>query len=399
MPTPTILLGRMQIREDLTASEAADGSGDRSISLSGQESIPRLPFAAVVRRREDMLALPGQFLPVVFTVKDYLNGFYTINSVTGVIEDWDDDLGVFRWSVDMTRAGTDNDTDIESRLGGALTRVNDFSVVGERSHAPSLTHSAYWTDATVASAVQRTGEEGVIKLYRGMGILVSPRWATTPANYGTGRVRFTDEAGYERAGDSARLAATGWQLSNGLVRVQPLLSGGVLAVAAYTGGAWRTKNWDVLVDGVSVGQFDQCMILDNEYGLVSIRLMKSMAVGRFFMDLTLRRGQRLVEIYLQHEYGSTLKIMRSTTEVGLNTLAGTIVATSNDADGNKYIVGSARTFTADLNGGISKAATTIMDAFVGVVAGGTSAIAGDAAVDLQKQYMGFPSEIVQGVRR
>lgn len=399
MPTPTLLLGRMRMREDRVVAETADGTGDRGIALTGQESIPRLSHAAVARQREDFLTMPGQFVPLVFQDKTYLNGFYTVDDATGTIEDWGDELAVYRWSANLTRAGTESDTDIESRLSGAITRVNDFAVVGERSHAPAITHGGYWTNATVASSVARTGEDGVLKLYRGLGATINPRWATTPAGYSTGRVRFTDELGRERTGDSALLPALGWSVSNGLVRVQPLSSGGVLEIAAYTGGAWRTKAWDVLINGVSAGVFDRCMILANQYEGVTVRLMKMMTVGRFYLDISLRRGHRFAELYLQSEYGATLKVARTTTEVGVNTLGGTIVATSNDADGNKYIVGSARTFVADLNGGISKVAAPTLDAFVGVVAAGTGAAVGDQAADLQKQYVGLPMELVQGVRR
>lgn len=398
MPTPTLQLGRMVIREDLTVAEQGSES-DRAMTLTGQESIPRLSAAAVARQREDILALSGSFVPVVFTMKDYLNGFYTIDDAAGTLRDFDDDLRTFQWSINLTRVGTESDTDVESRLSGALTRVNDFAVVGVRTHAPAIVHGGYWTDGTVTTAVSRTGEEGVLKLYTGFSATMSPRWATTPAGYLTGRVRFTDELGRERAGDGAKLATTGWSLSNGLVRVQPLASGGVLEVAAYTGGAWRTKAWDITFNAATLGTFDQCELVNNDFGLVTVRLLKYMTTGRLYVDVTLRRGHRFAEVYVQSEFGGALKIMRATTETGVNSLAGTVVASANDANGNKYIVGSARTFTADLNGGISKAAAATLDAFIGVVAGGTGAVTGDVAADLQKQYMGLPSELVQGVRR
>lgn len=399
MPVNTLQLGRLVLREDRTAAEQGSTS-ERGMTITGQESIPRLLPAAVERQREDFLALAGQFVPIVFTVKDYLNGFYTVDDSTGTIEDWEDDLKVFRWSVNLTRAGTESDLDIESRLGGALTRVNDFAVVGVRTHAPAIVHGGYWTDGSVTTAVSRTGEDGVLKLYTGLAATMSPRWATTPVGYLTGRVRFTDELGRERSGDAARLAVAGWSLSNGLVRVRPLASGGVLEVAAYTGGAWRTKAWDITFNATTLGTFDQCALITNELGLVTVRLMKYMTNGRLYVDVTLRRGQRFAEVYVQSEFGGALKIVRATNEAGTNGLAGTVVATANDADGNKYIVGSARTFTADVvAGGISKAAAATLDAFVGVVAGGTGAVTGDQAADLQKQYVGLPSELVQGVRR
>jgi hypothetical protein len=400
MATSTLQLGRMTMREDLTTAEQGDSEGARTMTLSGQESIPRLSAAAVALQREDFLTMAGQFVPVVFSRKTYLNGFYTIEDVQGTIEDWGDGLATFKWSANLTRAGTESEVDIESRLSGATTRVNNFAVVGERTHAPAITHGAYWTNATVTAAVSRTGEDGVLKLYRGVGATTNPRWVTTPAGYATGRVRFTDSAGFERAGDGAKLAATGWTLSNGLVRVRPLASGGALEVSAYTGGAWHAKEWDVLIDAVSVGSFDYCTLISNQYEAVSLRLMKMLTIGRFYLDVTLRRGHRFTELYLQDEYSATLKVVRATADIGVNTLAGTIVDTANDADGNKYIIGSAKTFTADTaNGGISKAATTTLDAFIGVVAAGTGAVTGDAAADLQKQYIGMPNEMVQGVLR
>lgn len=399
MPVKTLQLGRMVLREDRTVAEQGSTS-DRGMTITGQESIPRLLSAAVERQREDFLALAGQFVPVVFTVKGYLSGFYTVDDVTGTVEDWEDGLKVFRWSVNLTRAGTESDLDIESRLGGALTRVNDFAVVGVRTHAPAIVHGGYWTDGSVTTAVSRTGEDGLLKLYTGLAATMSPRWATTPVGYLTGRVRFTDELGRERAGDAAKLPTAGWTISNGLVRVRPLASGGVLEVAAYTGGAWRTKAWDITFNATTLGVFDQCALITNELGLVTIRLMKYMANGRLYVDVTLRRGHRFAEVYVQSEFGGALKIVRATNEAGTNGLAGTVVATANDADGNKYIVGSARTFTADVvAGGISKAAAATLDVFVGVVAGGTGAVTGDVAADLQKQYVGLPSELVQGVRR
>ncbi len=100
---------------------------------------------------------------------------------------------------------------------------------------------------------------------------------------------------------------------------------------------------------------------------------------------------------MQHQFGTTLKIVRSAVEASTAS-TGYIVATAADGASNKYILGSAKSFTADnTNGGISKAATPTLDAFIGVVVNGAGA--GDIAADLFKQYLGAPSEFVQGVRR
>lgn len=394
MPRPTVSIGRMVMREDLSVSEAGD---NRTMALAGQESVPRLSPEFIVSRREDFLALDGQIVPVVFTTKDYLNGFYQIETTSGSIEDWDDGaIRVFRWSCTLVRLGTVSEVDIESRLSGSITRVNNFSVVGERTHAPAIGHDSYWSDATISSVLTRTAEDGALKLYRGLGATVSPRWAVTPELYAGGRVRFLDANGGERAGTAFKCDPVDWELSNGLVRVRP---GAALEIAAWTGGSWKPKVWDVRAGGSTLAPFTHCALIDNRYESATVRLTKSQATGRTFVDLKLRRGSRFVEIYIQSEFGTTLRIQRGSVEAGTSALAGTVVANANDPD-NKYIIGSARTFNPDIvNGAIEKAATTTLDAFVGVIAGGTGAAVGDQAADLQKQYIGAPSELVQVVRR
>jgi hypothetical protein len=385
----------MAMREDLQVSE----KDDRVLNLSGQESVPRLTADQVVARREDLLSCVGQIFPVVFTTKTYLNGFYLLQDAGGDLTDWDYSQRIFAWQCSLQRLGTEYEVDIESRLSGAQSRANNFSVVGERTHAPAIGHNAYWSDATTSTAVSRPAEDGTIKAYRNLGLNVSPRWAISPISYGGGRVRIL-VSGQERAGSQFKFAANTWELANSLVRVRPLSSGGALEIAAYTGGSWRTKNWDITSAAVSLAPFDYAAVLDNRYESATIRLTKSGVIGRTYVDLTLRRGFRFVEIVVQAEFGATLKVVRATNEAGTNSLGGTVVAAANDADGNKYIVGSARTFTADITaGGLSIASTALLDAFVGVVAGGTGAVTGDTAADLQKQYVGAPSELIQAVRR
>lgn len=383
------------MREDLFVSE----DSARVLSVSGQESVPRLTADQVVSRREDLLSCAGQMLPVVFTTKTYLNGFYLMTEPNGDLNDWESGLRTFLWRCTLQRMGSESEIDIESRLSGAQSRANNFGVVGERVHAPAIGHNAYWSDASVTSAVTRTAEDGAIKVYRNIGLNISPRWAVTPTAYSGGRVRLL-VSGQERAGTQFKFGAAAWELSNGLVRVRPLSSGGALEVAAFTGGSWKPKNWDLLNAAVTLAPFDYAAVLDNRYESATIRLTKSLVTGRVYVDLTLRRGFRFVEIVIQAEFGATLKVVRASNEGGTNSLGGTVVATSNDGDTNKYIVGSARTFSPDtVAGGLSVASAAVLDAFIGVVAGGTGAVTGDTASDLQKQYVGAASELVQAVRR
>lgn len=401
MATKTIQIGRLNFREDLAVANEIDSQGLRSIKIEGQESIPRLTAADVQARVDDVAGLQNSVVPMLFTTKTYLDGFYRIIDLSSEIVDWDTGLATLAWSLTAVRLGTAQEVDLESRLSGATTRSNAFSAVGERSHAPAIGHTAYWSNGTASSAVVRATTDGNITLYRGLPVTINPRWAINPADYGKGRVRFLDGAGKERIGITFAPNPNVWELNNGLVRVRPLPSAGVLEVSAWTGGAWKPKSWDIQTGGgpTTIGPPTHVRLIRNDYQGITLRLLKGLAPGRMTIDVTLRRGSRLVELYLQHEQATTLKVVLTPAESSTNT-SGYVVRTANDADGNKAIIGSAQAFTADItNGGISKAATTTLDAFVGVVAAGSGAVAGDAAADLYAQYLGMPAESVQGVKR
>ena len=123
------------------------------------------------------------------------------------------------------------------------------------------------------------------------------------------------------------------------------------------------------------------------------------APGRVTVDLGLHRGSRFVEGYFQSSSSTTLKVVMNNVTAS-SSGSGYIVKTSNDADGNRPIAGTSRTPIYDLtNGGISKASTTAMDFYIGGVIDATSPLSGDAATDLQNQYIGTLPEATYIVRR
>jgi hypothetical protein len=238
-------------------------------------------------------------------------------------------------------------------------------------------------------------------VYRGIPAGVSPRWGCLPTAYLNGRVRLTSN-GTELCGVDQPLASTGWALGNGLVNVAPAASGGSLDVQAYTGGAWRSKLWNVSVAGsaASITSWDGATLLRNDPEQVILRLTKGLNPGRATLDLTLRRGSRTVEGYLQTSTSATLAAYRSTLEANTPMSGfGYIRASSNDSDGNRFAIGSARNFTNHTNGGIINASATTLDFWIGVEAGGTAAVSGDAGADLRNQYIAAMPETIYAVRR
>lgn len=393
----TITVGRLTVREGFETS----ATNSDTITIKGEESAPPLTALQLEQRREDLMGLHGEFLPVTFSSKSRLDGFYQVQSVKADYANFQGNpVLTLAWTLDLNRLGTEFELDHESRISGPLTRNTAFAVTGDRWLSPPLGHYGLWTGATLPSVLTRTGADGGIVIYRAMPA-TQPRWGSTPAGMLAGRVRFLDANAAERSGLNFTPAATGWELTNGLVRVKPLTAAGVLEVSAWTGGAWQTKAWDLTVAAATLGAPRSVTLLRNELEQVVVRMLwgSTTAPGRTTVDLTLRRGSRFVELYVRTSASSTLAIVRPTVEAGTSG-TGYVRATANDAAGNRYVVGSALAFTNDLvNGGISKAATTTLDAFLGVAVAGSGAVSGDQPDHLMQQYLGSPNELVIPVRR
>jgi len=392
-----LTLGRLNLRETFSLSESVSGDG-RTLALQGKEVTPLVSRAELLERKEGALGLRGALLPARWEEKSELDGYYTVASASADYTDrFAQRLAWVTWQVTLRRHGADSDVDLESRLTGAR-RANDFSLVGERWHAPPVGHYAYHTGSTLPSTMTRATADGLMTVYRGLPAGVSPRWGCGVADYLRGRARVLS-AGYERVGTSYRVDAAGWELVNGLVRVRPLVAGGSLEVAAFTGGVWRPKAWWVDVGGTQVARWESATILRNDPEQCIVRLVEHRApVGRAVLDLTLRRGSRFVEGYVQRGDSGTLSVYLASAET-LTDATSYVVRSSNDVDGNRVTAGSARNFDVHVNGGITRTSSTAMDFYLGTVAGGSSAVSGDQATHLRDQYIGALPETTGVVRR
>lgn len=403
-----LTIGRTTLRETFVITE---DSGDlrttstedpRTVSIIGEESSPPLSVAAVIQRHDDILSMRGNLLNVTWSDKPDRNGFYMTRATNADLVRFNDSTTLVKslWKIDLSRIGSESETDIESRLAGTV-RANNFSLLGERWHAPSIGHYAYYTGSAIPSSGSRASADGAITVYRGLSAGVSPRWGVSPGNYPGGRVRILD-GGSERAGVNTTLSASGWELQNALVRVRPITVGGTLEVAAYDGAVWDTKNWNVTVaaSGAPIATWDGATILRNDYEMCVVRLTENLNPGRATLDLTLRRGSRFVEGYLQRGNADTLSAHLNVLENATNPASGGyVVATSNDASANKATAGSAHTFAAHANLGVTLANATALDFYLGAVVNGTGATAVDVATVLRDQYIGALAEVSVGVRR
>ncbi|MEU9888017.1 hypothetical protein [Sphaerisporangium sp. NPDC051011] len=390
-----LIVGRLVLRETFPVSEASSDS--RTLSLQGREVAPLISRAQVMDRHEHVLGLPGSLVQVVWTEKPERNGYYTVTSANSDLVDRRAGIAWANWKMELVKHGPDSAVDLESRLIGAV-RQNDFSLTGERWHAPPPAHYSYYTGPTSPSTMTRASTDGALTVYRGVPAGVSPRWGCAVGDYMRGRARVLS-AGVERVGTGYRVDPLDWELSNGLVRVRPLLAAGTLEVASFAAGAWQPKAWWVDIGGAQIARIEAATILRNDPEQCIVRLTESRSpVGRAVVDLTLRRGARCVEGYVQRGDSGTISVYLATAETLTNNTSY-LVRSTDDSASNRVTIGSARSYSAHANGGVTKTSVTALDFYAGVVVGGGTAVSGDTAIDLRNQYIGAMPETTGAVRR
>jgi hypothetical protein len=233
----------------------------------------------------------------------------------------------------------------------------------------------------------------------------SPKWGCAVSDYHKGRVRILDTREVtienEVEGLNRNISASGWSLMNGLINVSPTATAGVLNIASYDGTSFMDKYVNITVGGSAVADWTSATIIRNDFEQCIIRLTSPQAsVGRTTVDLSLKRGSRTVEGYIQCGSSQTISVHARSSESNLTTTtasAGYVTRTNNDTNGLRFVAGSARTFTAHANGGVTKSSATFLDFFWGATIGaGTT---NDNAPALRNQYIGSMPEVVYAVRR
>lgn len=395
----TVTIGRLgALFDTYSAEESLAGE----LQLTAQASPETLTAAQVEATYDDLLGLDGALVPVTFADKAFLSGYYTVSGVDLSHWSYPGLVGLRRVvltaKLTLRRVGYAGTVDLESRLSGAQTRVNAHSLTGERWHAAPAGHTAYFTSTGTPSTLSVTGAEGALTIYRALTVGQHPRWACPLASYGAYRVRLLDATGRERTGVTLALPTTGWEVHNSLVRLR--VDSGGLKIASHDGTQWEEKTYTVTVGSV-LGTPTAVSVVRNEYHAVTVRCLWSSSPGRTAIDLTIRRGSRLVEGYVNTQPSASIVITQAAAEAtSAPGSAGYIVATANDAAGNTYMIGSAGAFTANTgNRTITKTSATSMDFVAGQVVGGTAAPSGDQATNLMARYLGVTAEKVRGVRR
>lgn len=365
MKTGILTIDILTLQETNVLQDSTDGPDERSIRIGGIETT--CDTATVEVLRDNLLGLVDRVVPVTFERKSSYNGYYRVTDVSADTDKWFNGSTAMGWQITMLRVGPDNTVDVESRLAN-IVRANDFSLTGERWHAPAQSHLTYFTGSTVGTPLTRTSDTGAITIYRGIPAGVNPRWGATVTGFITGRVKFLSN-GVELVAPRQLLGISGWELNNGLIRVRPAVSAGTtLAIAFYDGTAWRERNWDVRIAGSSVRpdtHITAVNLVRRNHEVAAVRIHASQPSNgqRVIIDLLLRRGSRILEGYVQRTTSGDITVAQDTAEP-ISAGTGYVYTSGEDVHGLRSVVGSARSFTST-DGGITKSTTTTLDFFIG----------------------------------
>lgn len=393
----SLTIGRIVLDETI---DQIEDTGD-TLRISGSVFASDSTSATAQWLQGELRSMVDVLVPVTFAADPAIDGFYYVRGVTVNVVGPPLLQGALQMSLELDRLGNEGRVAFQGRLSGALI-TNDFSIsdaASEPFHAPPRGFDSYYPNLF---GISRTGSGGGIFLQRDAVRTAFPTWSISAANYYNGAVTLSTGSPLRvRSGIWTPNTPTSWLIDNELVRVSPNATNpGRLDIAQFdTGGlGWEVAKTWILSDQAEVGQWRYMEIVRNDPEEVIIRLVRPVygdGNAKRTLDISLRRGSRFASFYFTYSDFQfplqTIKIRRETNEAGTSG-TGFVRATANDAGGNRYVVGSPNTFTADTTiGGLSIASTDHLAFWIGAEANGSSAVAGDQAVDLRNQYLGYIS--------
>lgn len=145
-----------------------------------------------------------------------------------------------------------------------------------------------------------------------------------------------------------------WVLSNGIIRITPGTSGtdlDRLQIAGYTSGAWQTPrpfSLNVYDGGTVAAWFIPVAVLHNSPLQVTVRLARPGTSSVYFVDVTLRRGMRFVEITTSAAIDDVGPASADAgTDVATADPVTVGLAASSPTNGLTWVMSSGRVFTTD----------------------------------------------------
>lgn len=401
-------IGRVGAETDLGHpfgfSDASPQNGGRTLSIRGHiKDTTDLATAKYLRDEfiyQARSPLQSGLVAVTSLTDPYYDGYYILE---GTSLELTHDLGSLQSTgfIPFTASLTKVETIMfaSGLTGGVLP--NDHAVSsGDPFLAPPGSATTFTPDT--GAVRQRPSAEGTIRSYYSIDENDTPFWSVHPADYYKGAVKLrVGSPLLLRSGYTVPDDPDNWQLDNGHIRLTGN-SSGEFTIEINDGTTWQSSTaFELLEGGTAVGAWDHITVIRNEPHEVSIRLIQTrtgVTRGRITLDIQLRRGSVFATFFHTTTASADLKIQRTTTDAATTFSPWGVHDAANDGDGNRWVLGTRETHTADTtNGGITKTAATTFDYFVGIELDGSSAVAKDTASDMGDQYIHTITERVSPV--
>lgn len=395
-PGSVVLTGAIQVGED--GRDATDAEVKRMLA-------ERMRLVGYNGNYEE------QIVPVRWELDETINGFYRVERIDVPMGEDSLRVGYLPFNAQLSRIAGFGSPQIESIITGAQVE-NSHGVVGQSWFAfpGTVKEQIYRIDCE--ELVYRATADGATIGFTDCGEFYSGnlRFFLTVDDFYDGACEIFSGEGTEDdpweclVGDQIQRIPTAWMITNQLMRIVPT-DDGMLQIEWWDGtlnggdGDWTTPKTFRFFGQPTVAQeileFTNFTILRNSPETVSVRISCLPAFlgfdiqwGALFLDLTLRRGDRVVHCVLSSYRLEKWGVGIDPAEAADTSPVGGIEADAADAEGHKWVLMSSKDFTEDLvNGDISGDDLIYsFDFGIGLEVGGDSAVSTETAQDLIDQY-------------
>ena len=416
--THQVTIGHLSFTSPGTLSYSGGGEG-RTYNINGtlaHTSANNLDLNENLYIRDELLSMAAydHVYPFTYTGETTMSGYVKVETADVNVERF---AGAgMKYSISVQWLGNPGEVRFESQFSGALLDNNhSISTTDSQFFAPPngaySVHIPAVGTGTPPAVETRTGSHGSgtvdLKFFSGSNLRANNiEFECNPDDYLKGAVKISTNGKVRNGLYSPNTNVDQAVIENGLVKLELINSNtqSRFKTSLWDDDAFRSEKIYFLAKGSSKTEWDgfkTVKIIKNYPECGTVRFTSQANTdgsGRLVFDVSLRRGSRYFSLVVS-SYGTAdeIHIQRATAEAAT---AGTgyITATSNDSEGNKYILGSPTTHSTDTtNGGINLTATQ-MKAFVGYVYNGTSAAGQNTADNMRDAYLDFVYEYVRTIR-
>jgi len=416
--THQVTIGHLSFTSPGSISYSSGGDG-RRYSISGtlaHTDSNSLDLTQNLYIRDELMSMASydHVYPFTYTGETTMSGYVKVETSDVTVERFGG--AGMKYNISLEWLGNPGEIRFESQFSGALLD-NNHSVTTSDSQffvAPSGAYSVHIPSVGTGtapaletrSASYSTGSVD-LKFFSGSNLRSNNiEFECNPEDYLKGAVKISTNGKVRNGLYSPNTNVDQTIIENGLIKIALTNSN---IKSRFTTSLWDTDGWRsekeyFVAKGSSKTEWDgwnTVTIIKNYPECATVRFTSQANTdgsGRLVFDVSLRRGSRFFSLVVS-SYGTAdeIHIQRTTAEAATSG-TGYIKSSSNDSEGNHYILGSPNTHSTDTtNGGINLTATQ-MKAFVGYIFDGTSAAGQNTADNMRDSYLDFVYEYVRTIR-